>query len=67
MTATKAGHAAVSELIAAVDAYLQASGHVSPFGNDTSVMGLRNAGKYMAARERLESALKTARKKARNG
>lgn len=38
-----------ADLLKALKGLMAASGHMSPFGNDPSVMNIRRAGKYMAA------------------
>ncbi len=51
----------IEELAGRLEALIAASGHMSPFGGDVSVKGVRLAGKYMAAVEAAHAALRLAK------
>ena len=51
-----------AELAASLRGLIKASQHMSPFGGEASVKGVRLAGKYMEALDRAEAALKDAAK-----
>lgn len=53
--------AAASAMLAALEAMLETSGHMSPFGNKASVANVRKAGKHMEARKAAEAAITAAK------
>ena len=58
---TKQSAPTTSELVAALQALMSASGHMSPFGNCPSVKSVRLAGKYMAAFDAAQALVKRAK------
>jgi hypothetical protein len=52
---------AAPDLLAAAEVLLENSGHISPFGGESSVKAVRAAGKYVAAIDALRAAVAKAK------
>lgn len=49
--------AAAADLFIALKTLIEASGHISPLGGESSVQAVRRAGKYLAALDRAQAVI----------